>query len=143
MHDWHVSLHLNTYTTFVIASQVTVLFVLLLSFPTPVGTPGGKPQRLTASAKNQKSARIMLGFLNSAVVGHSSGGPQNPSMLEGQTPCPVICGSRHGLSRVHSDSRFTVLLFLEPPPFRLSFHLCSALYRCVSCVSVSSSSCLG
>ena len=68
MHDWHVSLHLNTYTTFVIASQVTVLFVLLLSFPTPVGTPGGKPQRLTASAKNQKSARIMLGFLNSAVV---------------------------------------------------------------------------
>ena len=54
-------------------------------------------------------------------------------MLEGQTPCPVICGSRHGLSRVHSDSRFTVLLFLEPPRSACRF---TCVPRCTEmCVS--------
>ena len=63
--------------------------------------------------------------------------------LKGQTPCacPMICGSRHGLSRVHSDSRFTVLLFLEPPRSACRFTCvprCTGGDRCV-CLR----SCLG
>jgi hypothetical protein len=56
--------------------QRDVLFCILSSqvkfFPTPVGTPGGKPQRLTASAKK----RALRPYFPTASF--AGGAPQNP-----------------------------------------------------------------